>query len=98
MDGRYEGDLIGNSKAKEITVFLRNISKEYVYTNEKVVENELVGYHIIHYLLDTFITAALNKNDCSEEYLRLLLVTDFICGMTDSYAADLYQKIKGMNV
>ncbi|MEG0782746.1 hypothetical protein [Carnobacterium sp.] len=29
-------------------------------------------------------------------YLRLLLITDFICGMTDSYAKDLYQKLHGL--
>ena len=128
MNGVYEGDLIGNSKAKNISMFLRNISKEYVYTNEKIVANEIVGYNIIHTLLDIFIPAALNKevkpykgydgklyslisknyrfvcennieqSDCSEDYSRLLLVTDFICGMTDSYAAYLYQEIKGMKI
>ena len=128
MNGVYQGDLIGNSKAKNITMFLRNISKEYVYTNEKIVTNEIVGYNIIHSLLDIFIPASLNKNvkpykgydgklyslisknyrfvcennidqsECSEDYSRLLLVTDFICGMTDSYAAYLYQEIKGMKV
>lgn len=128
MNGVYQGDLIGNSKAKNITIFLRNISKEYVYTNEKIVTNEIVGYNIIHSLLDIFIPASLNKNvkpykgydgklyslisknyrfvcennidqsECSEDYSRLLLVTDFICGMTDSYAAYLYQEIKGMKV
>ena len=128
MNGNYQGDLIGNSKAKNISMFLRNISKEYVYTNEKIVANEIVGYNIIHSLLDIFIPATLNKNvkpykgydgklyslisknyrfvcennidqkECSEEYSRLLLVTDFICGMTDSYAAYLYQEIRGMKV
>lgn len=39
------------------------------------------------------------KNAKSEEeklYLRLLLVTDFISGMTDTYAKDLYQKLNGI--
>ena len=128
MHGEYEGNLIDNSKAYKISFFLRNISKEYVYTNEKIVANEIVGYNIIHSLLDAFIPSALNKdvkpykgydgklyslisknyrficenniynNEGSEEYSRLLLVTDFICGMTDSYAAYLYQQIKGMKV
>ncbi len=30
-------------------------------------------------------------------YLRMLLVTDFISGMTDSYAKDLYQKLNGIS-
>ena len=29
-------------------------------------------------------------------YPRLLLVTDFISGMTDTYAKDLYQRINGI--
>lgn len=126
MDGNYKGDLLGNSKANNISLFLRSISKEYVYTNESVVANEIVGYNIIHSLLNIFVPAALNKdvkpykgydgklyslisknyrfvceNDvdqkgCSSEYSRLLLVTDFICGMTDSYAAYLYQELNGI--
>ena len=30
-------------------------------------------------------------------YLRLMLVTDYICGMTDSYAKRLYQEINGID-
>lgn len=29
-------------------------------------------------------------------YLRLLLITDYICGMTDSYAKDLYEQLNGL--
>lgn len=36
-----------------------------------------------------------NKNPEYRLYLRLLLVADFICGMTDSYARDLHHKIYG---
>lgn len=128
MEGNYVGDLLGNSKASNISLFLRSISKEYVYTNEKIVTNEIVGYNIIQSLLDIFIPAVLNpdvkayngfdgklyslisknyrfvyennmeQSNCTKEYSKLLLVTDFICGMTDSYAAYLYQEIKGIKV
>lgn len=39
-----------------------------------------------------------SKEKSSEEklYLRLLLVTDSICGMTDSYAKRLYQELSGI--
>lgn len=40
------------------------------------------------------------SKDCSEAeklYLRLLLVTDTICGMTDSYAKRLYQELRGID-
>ena len=39
------------------------------------------------------------SKDCNEEeklYLRLLLITDYICGMTDSYAKNLYQELNGI--
>ena len=33
------------------------------------------------------------KSESEKLYLRLLLVTDYICGMTDSYAKRLYQEL-----
>ncbi len=36
------------------------------------------------------------KNYEEKLYLKILLVTDFICGMTDSYAKDLYQELNGI--
>lgn len=36
------------------------------------------------------------KSEVEKLYLRLLLVTDYICGMTDSYAKRLYQELKGI--
>lgn len=128
MNGNYTGELIASSRANKISNFLRNISKEYVYSNDKIVTNELVGYNMIQKLLDIFVPAALNKDmelykgydgkvfslisknyrfvcenaieecKCSMGYHRLLLVTDFICGMTDSYAAHIYQQLLGMNI
>lgn len=38
-----------------------------------------------------------DKDDAEKLYLRLLLVTDFICGMTDSYAKSLYQEFNGIS-
>ena len=34
----------------------------------------------------------------TKEYYKLLLVTDFICGMTDSYAATTYRTLNGINL
>ena len=40
-----------------------------------------------------------SKDCCEEEklYLRLLLVTDYVCGMTDSFAKNLYQELNGIS-
>ncbi|SCK04257.1 Deoxyguanosinetriphosphate triphosphohydrolase [uncultured Clostridium sp.] len=128
MNGTYRGELISSSRANKISNFLRSISKEYVYSNDNIVVNELVGYNMIQKLLDIFIPVSLNENlelykgydgkvfslisknyrfvcenaieecRCSMGYHRILLVTDFICGMTDSYAAHIYQQLLGMNI
>lgn len=39
---------------------------------------------------------AKEKEPVEKLYLRILLVTDFICGMTDSYAKSLYQELNGI--
>lgn len=36
------------------------------------------------------------KSETEKLYLRLLLITDYICGMTDSYAKRLYQELKAI--
>ena len=35
-------------------------------------------------------------SDNQKLYRRLLLATDFVCGMTDSYAKQLYRELNGM--
>lgn len=37
------------------------------------------------------------KSEEEKLYLRLLLVTDYVCGMTDSYAKRLYQELNGID-
>jgi len=42
-----------------------------------------------------------NKDEVKLEptvYDKLLLVTDFVCGMTDTYALDLYRRLTGINL
>ena len=39
---------------------------------------------------------AKGKSETEKLYLRLLLVTDYVCGMTDSYAKRLYQELKAI--
>lgn len=40
---------------------------------------------------------AKGKSEQERLYLRLLLVTDYVCGMTDSYAQRLYQELNGFH-
>lgn len=49
------------------------------------------------FIASTFPTKRQKNNDISL-YDKLLLVTDFVCGMTDSYALNLYQKLSGVKL
>lgn len=46
--------------------------------------------------INTYCQKSRGKSEQEKVYLRLLLVTDYICGMTDSYAMRLYQEIQGV--
>lgn len=51
-----------------------------------ISENYKSAYHV----------QAKGKSEGEKLYLRLLLVTDYICGMTDSYAKRLYQEMNAI--
>ena len=40
-----------------------------------------------------YVRQSEGKDMVEKLYLRILLVTDYICGMTDSYAKRLYQEL-----
>ena len=128
MNGVYNGELLADSKASKVAMFLRKIISDYVHTNEDIISREIVGYNMIHKMLDIFVPIVLedeikiNKDyegkiyslissnyrlicedsikggKQSKEYYKLLLVTDFICGMTDSYALSTYKTLNGINI
>lgn len=50
-----------------------------------ISDNYKTAYHI----------HSAGKSEKEKLYLRLILVTDYVCGMTDSYAQDLYWKLNG---
>ena len=60
-----------------------------------------IDMRIMKLVSDNYIRAYKNhSHDISESeklYLRLLLVTDFICGMTDGYAKKLYRELNGID-
>ena len=39
-----------------------------------------------------------DRQPCGDGYTRLLRLTDFISGMTDSYAVSLYKKVTGISL
>jgi len=51
---------------------------------------------LIHLVPEQFIGKA--RVPAEDPYLRLLLLTDFVSGMTDSYAVSLYKKVTGISL
>lgn len=93
---------------------LKQRAIEKCYSAKEVLDIELAGYEVLGGLLDMLIPAIFDtkssyaekirrsfsaafKND-PDEYQRILGVTDFISGMTDSFAVGLYRRIKGIEI
>ncbi len=54
----------------------------------------------VPFISDNYVRAYLfwseGRSETEKIYLRILLVTDYMCGMTDSYAKRLYQEFNGI--
>ena len=90
------------------------VSKKRVYADARVIEIELAGYKIISTLISHFADAVINEgkygkkllklfpeqfvSEKNDAYSKLQSVVDFVSGMTDIYALDLYRKITGINL
>lgn len=61
---------------------------------------DTIDRRVVSFISDNYKNAyklqAAGKSEEEKLYLRLLLVTDYVCGMTDSYAKRLYQEMNGM--
>ncbi|WP_088840834.1 deoxyguanosinetriphosphate triphosphohydrolase [Listeria sp. ILCC797] len=72
-----------------------------LYFDSPLKEDNKDEHKRLRTLLSQNYIDAYNKykpdNDTEKLYLRLLLVTDTICGMTDSYAKSLYQELNGIS-
>jgi dGTPase len=62
---------------------------------QRDVEEKLISLVSENYK-QAYLAASAGKDEAYRLYLRLLLVTDYVCGMTDSYAKSLYQELNGI--
>lgn len=69
----------------------------YYDTDVKLSE---IDKRVVSFISENYKSAyhcqAEGKDEAEKLYLRLLLVTDYICGMTDSYAKRLYQELNAV--
>lgn len=70
----------------------------YFDTDKKLtdVQNKMIALISDNYMA-VYRHFAVEAEEHERLYLRLLLVTDHVCGMTDSYAKRLYQELKGID-
>lgn len=68
--------------------------------DDKEEEMNAIDQRMVSFISSNYKNAyhyhARGKDDVEKLYLRLLLVTDYICGMTDSYAKRFYQELKAI--
>ena len=69
----------------------------YYDTGEK---QDTIDRRVVSFISDNYKNAyqiqAAGRSEAEKLYLRLLLVTDYVCGMTDSFAKRLYQEMNGI--
>ena len=98
-------------KAKQITnpndvEFLLNLTEEDLLKQSTVMEmfadfsgNDKPRFHPYDTVTippGSYQISSKNKKDGEKLYLRMLLATDYISGMTDHYAKMLYQEFNGI--
>lgn len=74
--------------------------KAAIYYDVEDEKMNAIDERFISFISDNYKNAyhyhSQGKSEEEKLYLRLLLVTDYICGMTDSYAKRLYQELTGI--
>lgn len=108
-DSPLTTEIASGNKLKEII----EITRQNVYESCEVVEVKVAGYEVIGGLLEEFITAIAESNlsksylmkklipnfqEDTDVYTKVLQITDYIAGMTDSFAVSLFKKIKGISL
>lgn len=90
-------EIMGN---EILTFFLKQFSDALMhYDSEIYTVNEIQSKYIAllsKNYLDNYHEETAKLNDEEKVYYRLLLASDYIAGMTDGFAKDLYQEVKGM--
>ena len=88
------------SEAVMIDYLMDRFVKAIIKYDDKTERLETIDKKIVSFISDNYKNAyhyhSRGKDEGEKLYLRLLLVTDYICGMTDSYAKRLYQEMKAI--
>ncbi len=104
MEGTYKKDMFADGFHEYTIKILKGAMAEFVFNSSEILKLELSAQKkYIHLISENYKNDYLfslkegdEKSDAEKLYLRFLMVTDFISGMTDSYAKNLYQELNGI--
>jgi len=86
--------------AGEIYEFLLSKFTRAAVLYDTELESSAIEQRVMRLISENYIRAykvsAEDKSEAEKLYLRLMLVTDYICGMTDGYARKLYRELSGI--
>ncbi len=96
----FSSNAIYKLEVKESVILnhLMNLFVTTVLKYDTEQEFDALDVRVMSFVSENYINIyhhqASGKSEAEKLYLRLMLVTDYICGMTDSYAMRLYQEIQ----
>ena len=86
--------------AGEIYEFLLNKITSAVVVFDTEYGSSFIEKRVMRLISENYIRAyrisSEGKSEKEKLYLRLMLVTDYLCGMTDGYAKKLYTELSGI--
>lgn len=113
LSGKFDSPLTSEIQSGNKLKDIIDLTRKNVYEACEVIEVKVAGYEVLGGLLEEFVTGISNYN-LSKSYLikklipnfqedenfykNILQITDYIAGMTDSYAVALFKKIKGISL
>ncbi|RPJ45181.1 MAG: dNTP triphosphohydrolase, partial [Candidatus Latescibacterota bacterium] len=112
--GVFDESLVSAIPSKKKVDAITELVAAECYRADEVLEIEIAGYEVIGALLERFVAAALRPSRPehdrirarmpelflpeSSDYAKILRVTDFVSGMTDSYAVSLFRRFGGISL
>jgi dGTPase len=111
--GGFEGDLISNCEHAALYEAIKKLEYEKIFGDAEIVRIEAGGKKAIGGLLEMFAEELSNKSKLSktmpmpmtsdmdtenDSHASIARVVDYVAGMTDRYAIDLYQELSGVSL
>lgn len=117
MEGKFENDLMSQSKYIADLSAIKALSKKRIYASPNVLHIEAAGFEVLGGLLEKIVPALVDLGQSKtaadkkvlqliplqftkgkNKYEQLLGATDFVSGMTDSYAVTFYRRVRGIEL